>query len=265
MRLARIRTPAGVRVTRISDDGASALPPGDAWLPGIDDFPLEDEIPLSSANLEVPLRPSKVVAIGRNYRAHAAELDNVVPERPLIFLKAPSSVIGPGQRILLPPDSSRVEHEAELGVVIGRRCRHVLPEDFASVVAGYVAVNDVTARDLQKSDGQFARGKGFDTFCPIGPWLETDLNPLDVEVLCRVNGELRQQGRTSQMVFSVPTLVAAISRVMTLLPGDVIASGTPSGVSRLYHGDVVQVEIEGLGVLESHVRNDEDAPAQPTG
>ena len=260
MRLARIRTVAGVRVARISDDGERALPPTDTWLPNTNDLPLEDEIAFSSANLEVPVRPSKVVAIGRNYGAHAAELNNEVPERPLIFLKAPSSIIGPGQRILLPPDSHRVEHEAELGIVIGRRCRHVLPEDFAAVVAGYVAVNDVTARDLQKSDGQFARGKGFDTFCPIGPWMETELNPLDVEVICRVNGELRQQGRTSQMVFPIPTLVAAISRVMTLLPGDVIATGTPSGVSRLYQGDIVQVEIEGLGVLENHVRNDEEAP-----
>jgi 2-keto-4-pentenoate hydratase/2-oxohepta-3-ene-1,7-dioic acid hydratase in catechol pathway len=264
MRLARVRTEDGVRVARISADGARALPPGECWLPGIDDPALEREQPLSLANLEAPVHPSKVVAIGRNYRAHAAELDNVVPERPLIFLKAPSSVIGPGKRILLPPDSQRVEHEAELGVVIGRRCRHVLEQDFTSVIAGYVALNDVTARDLQKSDGQFARGKGFDTFCPIGPWLETDLDPFDVEVTCRVNGEVRQLGRTSQMVFSVPVLVAAISRVMTLLPGDIIATGTPSGVSRLYDGDVVEVEIEGLGVLQSHVRHDEQAPGLPS-
>ena len=263
MRLARIRTENGIRVARISADGARALPPGEAELPGIDDPALEHERPLSLANLEAPLQPSKVVAIGRNYRAHAAELDNVVPERPLIFLKAPSSVIGPGKRILLPPDSERVEHEAELGIVIARRCRHIPADEFSSVVAGYIALNDVTARDLQKSDGQFARGKGFDTFCPIGPWLETELDPFDVEVVCRVNGEVRQLGRTSQMVFAIPTLVAAISRVMTLLPGDVIASGTPAGVSRLYDGDVVEVEIEGLGVLQNHVRLDLQAAQLP--
>jgi len=256
MRLARIRTAGGIRVAKISDDGTSALPPEGHCLPGTDEAELQEETPLSPANLLAPLQPSKVVAIGRNYHAHAAELDNKVPDRPLIFLKAPSSVIGPGERILLPPDSVQVEHEAELGVVIGRTCKHVLAEDFASVIAGYVALNDVTARDLQKSDGQFARGKGFDSFCPIGPWMETQLDPADLEISCRVNGEIRQLGRTSQMVFPVPVLVATISRVMTLYPGDIIATGTPAGVSRLHDGDVVEVEIEGIGVLRNTVRND---------
>jgi len=262
MRLARIRTGHGLRVARISDDGSRALPPGGYCLPGIDDPELDQEVLLSPANLCVPVRPSKVVAIGRNYHAHAAELDNKVPDRPLIFLKAPSCVVGPGERILLPPDSSQVEHEAELGVVIGTRCRHVPVEKFASVVAGYVALNDVTARDLQKRDGQFARGKGFDTFCPVGPWLETTLDPTDVEVICRVNGSVRQQGRTSQMVFDVPVLVATISRIMTLYPGDIIATGTPAGVSRLDDGDVVEVEIEGIGILKNTVRADSEVPAQ---
>jgi len=264
MRLARIRTADGIRVARISDDGARALNPRGHCLPGIDDPELQHEIPLSPANLAAPLRPSKVVAIGRNYHAHARELDNEVPERPLIFLKAPSSVIGPGERILLPPDSARVEHEAELGVVIAATCKHVAAVDFASVIAGYVALNDVTARDLQRSDGQFARAKGFDSFCPIGPWMETQLDPSDLAITCRVNGELRQQGRTSQMVFPVPVLVAAISRVMTLHPGDIIATGTPAGVSQLHDGDRVEVEVEGIGVLENAVRNDPAAPARAT-
>ncbi len=260
MRLARIRTGTGIRVARISDDGSRALPPGGYSLPGIDDAELDEEVLLSPANLCVPLRPSKVVAIGRNYHAHAAELDHEVPDRPLIFLKAPSCVVGPGERILLPPDSQQVEHEAELGVVIGSPCRHVPAAKFASVVAGYIALNDVTARDLQKRDGQFARGKGFDTFCPLGPWLETALDPSDLAVTCRVNGAIRQQGRTSQMVFGVPTLVATISRIMTLYPGDVIATGTPAGVSRLLDGDLVEVEVEGIGILQNMVRDDREAP-----
>ncbi|MBJ96027.1 MAG: 2-hydroxyhepta-2,4-diene-1,7-dioate isomerase [Rickettsiales bacterium] len=265
MRLARIRTKNGIRVALVSADGRQALPPLGHRLPGISDPELEQELPLSSAKLMAPLQPSKVIAIGRNYRAHAQELGNDVPRRPLIFLKAPSSVIGPGERILLPPDSSQVEHEAELGVVISKSCRHVPPHQFTSVVAGYVALNDVTARDLQRADGQFARGKGFDSFCPIGPWMETDLNPLDLALSCRVNGELRQRGRTSQMVFPVPTLIATISRVMTLEPGDIIATGTPAGVGPLKDGDVVDVEIEGLGVLSNQVRQDQQAPPVPSG
>jgi len=209
--------------------------------------------------------PSKVVAIGRNYAAHAAELGNDVPERPLIFLKAPSSIVGPGESILLPPDSGRVEHEAELAVVIGRRCRHVHPRDALSYVAGYTVLNDVTARDLQRADGQFARAKGFDTFCPIGPWVETSPDPSNLRVWCTVRRaggepEQRQDGRTPQMVFDVPTLVAAVSRVMSLEPGDVIATGTPEGVGLLRDGDEVVVGVDGIGALRNPVFCDLDAP-----
>jgi 2-keto-4-pentenoate hydratase/2-oxohepta-3-ene-1,7-dioic acid hydratase in catechol pathway len=221
---------------------------------------LEASAALTDCPLLAPVLPRTVAAIGRNYAAHAAELGNPVPSRPLIFLKAPSSVCGPGDMILLPPDSERVEHEAELGVVIGRRCRHVAPEHYAEVVAGYTVVLDVTARDLQRSDGQFARGKGFDTFCPIGPWMETSLDPRDVEVGCEVNGEVRQRGRTTAMIFDVPTLIATVSRVMTLRPGDVIATGTPAGVGPLRDGDVVVAWVDGIGELRCPVRADPDVP-----
>lgn len=260
MRLGRVQTPAGPRQARIDQDGTAAHPPGANRLPGVSDPPLKASVALAECPLLAPLTPTKVVAIGRNYAAHAAELGNQVPTRPLIFLKTPSSVCGPGDPILLPPDSHRVEHEAELGVVIGVRCRHVDPADFAAVVAGYTIVLDVTARDLQRSDGQFARGKGFDTFCPIGPWMETDLDPFDVEVRCDVRGALRQQGRTTAMIFDVPTLVATVSRVMTLMPGDVIATGTPEGVGPLVDGDVVVATIEGIGALRCPVRDDGEVP-----
>ncbi len=262
MRLGRVQSPLGPRLAQISDDCRLALPPGGAQLPGVDVPPLEDELALHAGLLLVPLRPGKIVAVGRNYPSHAEELGNSVPSRPLIFLKAPSSVVGPGEPIVLPPDSRQVEHEAELGIVIGARCRHVARSDFSRVVAGYVAVNDVTARDLQKKDGQFARAKGFDSFCPLGPWLETDLDPSALRIRCRVNGELRQDGSTEDMAFPPDLLIAAISRVMTLHPGDVLCTGTPAGVGPLSSGDVVEVDIRGLGVLENPVVAEEGVPFQ---
>ncbi len=198
--------------------------------------------------------PSKLVCVGRNYADHAAELGNEVPKEPLLFLKAPSALIESGGSIVLPSYSDQVEHEAELGVVIGKLCKDISEEDDPLVyVRGYTCLNDVTARDLQRSDGQFARAKSFDTFCPAGPIIETNLDPSDIRVVCRVNGVLKQDGRTSQMVFSVGSLIRYISRMMTLLPGDLIATGTPSGVSRLKQGDVCEVEIEGIGVLTNTV------------
>jgi len=267
VKLARVDAGAGPRVAVVGE-GLRLLPPGDVRLPGLDDPPLERELRLADVRLLAPVRPSKVVAIGRNYAAHAAELGHTVPSRPLIFLKAPSSVIGPGEAVLLPPDSQRVEHEVELAVVIGARCRHVAPERFADVVAGYTVLVDVTARDLQRSDGQFARGKGFDTFCPIGPWLDTALDPSDLELrleVARPAGtlEARQHARTTSMIFDVPTLVAVASRVMTLLPGDVIATGTPEGVGPLLPGDRMLASIEGIGSLENPVRSDPGVPGMP--
>lgn len=205
--------------------------------------------------------PSKIVCVGRNYADHAKELGNEVPKEPLLFLKAPSSIlITHGGKntdvpaILLPPQSTRVEHEGELAVVIGKGCKALTDaDDVAEYVLGYTCLNDVTARDLQKKDGQFARAKSFDTFCPIGPMIETELDVTDIAVTTRVNGEVRQHGRTSQMVFTVDYLIRYISQMMTLMPGDVIATGTPAGVGPLVDGDVCEVEIEGIGTLKNRV------------
>lgn len=198
--------------------------------------------------------PSKIVCVGRNYLEHARELGNEVPERPLIFLKPPSAVIRDGDAIVLLPASSQVEHEGEIGVVIGKRARGVAAHDALSYVAGYVPLNDVTARDLQKTDGQWARAKGFDTSCPIGEMAPAGgIDPATLEVICRVNGEVRQHGRAADMAFPIPDLIEYISGFMTLEPGDVIATGTPAGVGRLIDGDVVEVEIPGVGTLRNRV------------
>ncbi len=200
-------------------------------------------------------RPGKIVCVGRNYRAHAAELGNPVPERPLLFLKPPSAVISDGQPIELPAASKRVEHEAEIGVVIGRAAKSIDADHALEYVAGYVPLNDVTARDLQKLDVQFARAKGFDTFCPIGPMIDAaDVDWRELEVICRVNGVKRQHGRGSDMVFEIPVLIEWISAIMTLERGDVIATGTPEGVGPLTAGDVVEVEIAGHTRVRNPVR-----------
>jgi 2-keto-4-pentenoate hydratase/2-oxohepta-3-ene-1,7-dioic acid hydratase in catechol pathway len=207
------------------------------------------EVVWTAADLRAPVRPSKIVCIGRNYAAHARELGNEPPKEPLLFLKAPSAVIGPGEAIVLPKESQRVEHEAELGVVIGRRARKVSREQALEVVYGYTCVCDVTARDLQKKDGQWSRAKGFDTFCPVGPWIETELDPSDLAVRCTVDGVERQSGRTSQMIFDVPTLISYVSMSMTLEPGDLLVTGTPEGVGPLEPGHRLVVAIEGIGEL----------------
>jgi 2-keto-4-pentenoate hydratase/2-oxohepta-3-ene-1,7-dioic acid hydratase in catechol pathway len=206
------------------------------------------------ARLAAPVEPRKIVCIGRNYAAHAKELGNEVPKDPLIFLKPPSAIVGPDEAIVLPPYSQRVEHEGELGLVVGKRCSQLPDEaDSLSYLLGYTCVNDVTARDLQKADVQFTRAKGFDTFCPVGPHIETALRPDDLLVETRVNGELRQSGRTSLMVFAPAFLVRWLSRMMTLEPGDLIATGTPAGVGPLAGLDTVEVGIEGIGVLRNPV------------
>jgi len=192
--------------------------------------------------------------VGRNYREHAAELGNKMPDEPLLFLKAPSAIIASGDRIELPSQSQQVEHEGELGVVIGKRARNITEdEDPLSYVFGYACVNDVTARDLQRKDVQFTRGKSFDTFCPVGPFIVDELDPLKLTVTTRVNGATKQHGRTEDMAFSVPFLIRYIANIMTLYPGDLIATGTPAGVSPMKDGDVVEVEIEGIGVLRNSV------------
>ena len=203
-----------------------------------------------------PSLPSKIVCVGRNYAEHAKELGNEVPKEPLLFLKAPSAVIGHGEPIVIPELSHQVEHEGELAVIIGRTCSKLSDvEDPLAYVHGFTCLNDVTARDLQKKDVQFTRAKSFDTFCPIGPTVVLDLDVRDLQVITRVNGEVRQEGRTSQMVFTVEFLIRYISNMMTLQPGDVIATGTPSGVSKMEAGDVCEVELEGIGVLRNPVRS----------
>jgi len=226
----------------------------------LSDTPLsvEDSSPVvavADARLLAPVAPSKIVCVGRNYKEHAAELGNAMPEELLLFLKPPSAVIGDGDAIELPPQSQRVEHEGELGVVIGRRARRLSEdEDPLSYVLGYTCVNDVTARDLQRKDVQFTRAKSFDTFCPVGPFVVTGIDPLDLLVETRVDGELRQSGRTSAMAFPVPFLVRYISHVLTLEPGDLIATGTPAGVGPLLAGQTVEVSVEGVGRLRNDVK-----------
>jgi 2-keto-4-pentenoate hydratase/2-oxohepta-3-ene-1,7-dioic acid hydratase in catechol pathway len=211
-------------------------------------------IPFDKVELLSPVLPSKVVCIGRNYADHAAEMGSEVPDEPKIFIKPSTSVVGPGANIVYPEDSTNVHHEAELAIVMGGIARHVKAEDADSMILGYTAANDVTARDLQRKDGQWTRAKSFDTFCPIGPAINTEFNAAEgMRIAASVNGELRQEGSTSDMIFGPHELVAFVSRVMTLLPGDVILTGTPAGVGPMQPGDRVDIEIEGIGVLSNKV------------
>lgn len=242
-------------------------PPTWGWLANgeiglLDGSPFEDfrrleaKISLDKAQLLSPVSPGKIVCVGHNYAAHAAEHEVEVPQIPLLFLKPPSTVIGPGGSIFLPPQSQNVEHEAELAVVIGAHGRWLTKEQAKDVILGYTAALDITARDLQRQDDQWTRAKGFDTFCPLGPWIETDLDPADALITCTVNGNLRQMASTRDMIFPVWEIVAFVSSVMSLEPGDVILTGTPAGVGPLKPGDEVTVEIEGIGVLSIAVKND---------
>ena len=209
---------------------------------------------LDDVRLLAPVIPTKIIGIGKNYADHAAEMGGAAPGDPLMFLKPTTALIGSEDAIVLPPESAEVHHEAELAVVIGRLCRRVRAEDAAAAVLGYTCANDVTARDLQRSDGQWTRAKGFDTFCPLGPWIDTELDPADVGVECEVNGITTQRGSTSAMIHPVPALIEAVSAVMTLLPGDVILTGTPAGVGPIAAGDEVAVTVSGLGTLVNTVR-----------
>ena len=255
MKLARITQKSFATPRYAIIDGPKVFPLNENYTldelnPSTSDGALEfDEV-----KLVAPVAPSKIVCVGRNYREHAAELGNKMPDEPLLFLKPPSSLVGPGDRVELPPQSQQVEHEGELGVVIGRTARKLTENDNPlSYVFGYTCVNDVTARDLQRKDVQFTRGKGFDTFCPVGPWIITDLDPTNVAVTTRVNGEVKQNGNTRDMAFPVSLLITYISSIMTLYPGDLIATGTPAGVSRMKHGDTVEVEVGGIGILRNSI------------
>lgn len=216
----------------------------------------EAATPLADVKLLAPAEPTKILCVGRNYVEHAKELGNEVPKVPLIFMKPPSSIIANGETILLPSQSNQVEHEAELVVVIGKRGKHITANNAKKHIFGYTIGLDITARDLQKPDGQWTRAKGFDTFCPFGPWIDTEFDPSDAVVTCRVNGQMRQMASTRDMVFNVGVLIAYISSVMTLEPGDLIFTGTPPGVGLLQESDEVAAEIEGLGILKNPVRKE---------
>ncbi len=257
MRIVRFASPSGMSFGVLDGDGQVAQIEGHPF--GTISF-TGRRFAQADVRLLSPILPSKVVGIGKNYADHIAEMNTGdAPKEPLMFLKPSTSVIGPEDAIRIPPGSTNVHHEAELAVVIGARgARHVRPDQVAGSIFGYTIGNDVTERDMQKSDGQWTRAKGFDSFCPLGPWIETDLaglgkDPADLEITCRVDGELRQSGRTSQLLFDVPTLVSYISQVMTLLPGDVVLTGTPSGVGPIRPGQRVECAIEGLGSLVNSV------------
>jgi 2-keto-4-pentenoate hydratase/2-oxohepta-3-ene-1,7-dioic acid hydratase in catechol pathway len=213
----------------------------------------EATLPLDSVQLLAPILPGKIICVGRNYAEHIKETNAEVPTTPLLFFKPPSAVIGPDQTIFLPPQSEQVEHEAELAVVIGKRGRWIQSSEASSYIFGYTVGNDITARDLQRKDGQWTRAKGFDSFCPLGPWIDTETNPVDAMITCHVNGVLRQMASTRDMIFHIDQLIAYISSIMTLEPGDLLMTGTPAGISPLHPGDVVEVTIDGIGTLRNTV------------
>jgi 2-keto-4-pentenoate hydratase/2-oxohepta-3-ene-1,7-dioic acid hydratase in catechol pathway len=251
-----------VRIARYTlgeDPTYGIVDPSGEWIAEIQGDPLYqpvvltgNRVAMTDARLLAPVIPrSKVVGIGKNYAEHAAEMGGEVPKEPLMFLVPNTAVVGPGDPVVMPPQSSEVHYEGELAVVISRMCKDVPVERAGDVIFGYTCANDVTARDLQKSDGQWARAKGFDSFCPLGPWIETDLDTSDLSILTRRDGEVVQDGRTSDMIHDVASLVAYASQAFTLLPGDVIITGTPAGVGPVEHGQRVEVEIEGIGTLSN--------------
>ena len=251
MKIVRLQTPEGIQYGTAEPEGVR-LAQGSPLV----EFETDTDVvlPYEDVQLLAPVFPTKVVCVGKNYVDHAAEMDSEVPDRPIIFLKPATSVVGPAAPIVLPPDSEEVHHEGELAVVIGKLARNVPAEDASSVILGYTVANDVTARDLQRSDGQWTRSKGYDTFCPLGPAIATEFDPLEgMRITTSVNGDVRQEGSTADLVFGVAELVEFVTRVMTLLPGDVILTGTPSGVGPIESGDRVDVEIEGIGVLSNPV------------
>ncbi len=254
MRIARALLPSGDVCYGLVADGHFQPLDGSPFSQPVDALTTAGQpAPLAEVRLLAPCQPSKVICVGRNYQEHAAEHAVEVPGEPLIFLKPSSAVVGPGDPVLLPALSQQVEHEAELVAVIGRRARRLTLDNALEAVLGYTCGNDVTARDLQRRDGQWSRGKGFDTFCPLGPWIETGLDWRDRQLQCLVNGEVRQSGNTSDMVFGVAELLVYVSAVMTLEPGDVLMTGTPSGVSPLHAGDQMLVSISGIGSLHNPV------------
>ncbi|MBT0565442.1 fumarylacetoacetate hydrolase family protein [Williamsia sp. CHRR-6] len=253
MRLGRIASPDGVAFVAIEGDGDSAVAREIAEHPfGTPTF-TGRQWSLSDVRLLAPILASKVVCIGKNYEAHAAEMGGAAPDDPVIFIKPNTSIIGPRVPIMRPPNSSRVDYEGELAIVIGRPCKDVAAADAASVILGYTVANDVTARDQQQVDGQWTRAKGYDTFCPLGPWIETELDPSDLQIRTELDGVVKQQSRTGLLVHDVGAIVEWISAIMTLLPGDVILTGTPEGIGPMTAGQEVSVTVEGIGTLVNPV------------
>jgi 2-keto-4-pentenoate hydratase/2-oxohepta-3-ene-1,7-dioic acid hydratase in catechol pathway len=254
VRLARIAHSGGVAFASVEGDG------DDTQVLEIAEHPFGQpnftgkRWPLADVRLLAPILPSKVIAVGRNYAKHAAEFGNEVPAAPMLFIKPSTTVIGPNAAIKLPKASKRVDFEGELAIVIGQPVKNAPAARAAGVVLGYTVANDVSARDLQKSDGQWGRAKGFDTFCPLGPWIETSIDASDLALRTEVSGELKQDGRTSDLIHGIPELIEFISGVMTLLPGDVILTGTPEGVGQINDGDDVSITIEGIGTLTNPVQ-----------
>jgi 2-keto-4-pentenoate hydratase/2-oxohepta-3-ene-1,7-dioic acid hydratase in catechol pathway len=250
MKIVRFRYDGRDRYGALEDDRITAL---EGTIGDLVPAKSVASIALADGRLLAPATPSKIVAIGLNYADHAAEGNRELPKEPMIFIKPSTAVIGPGDDIVYPPQTTNLHHEGELAIVIGKTARNVARSEARRYVLGYTCANDVTARDLQRRDVQFTRGKGFDTFAPLGPWIVTDLDPSDLALEVRVNGEVRQKSRTSQLIFDCDFLVSFISQVMTLLPGDVISTGTPAGVSPMKIGDVVEVEIERIGCLKNAI------------
>ena len=249
MKFIRFKTNSGIRYGQLSEGHVLEIE-GDIF----SNYRVTDtRHPLCDLKILSPCVPTKIMAIGLNYRSHAEELGMALPEEPLVFMKPPSAVIGPDEEIIYPGMSSRVDYEGELAVVIGKKCRSVTEEDSEKYVLGYTCFNDVTARDLQKKDVQFTRAKGFDTFAPVGPFIETEINPGHIKIETFLNGEKKQSGNTSDLIFPVRTIVSFLSKIMTLCPGDIIATGTPGGIGPMKRGDVVAVRIEGLGTLQNKV------------
>jgi 2-keto-4-pentenoate hydratase/2-oxohepta-3-ene-1,7-dioic acid hydratase in catechol pathway len=258
MRIVRFSAPADLGVGTdplfgvLNDQDSILVLRGDPIYSGI--VPQDKSLKLSDVKLLAPVIPrSKVVCIGKNYADHAAEMDSVVPTEPIIFIKPNTSVIGPNETIIWPSMSERVDHEVELAIVIGRICKEVPAAKASDVIYGYTIANDVTARDLQKKDGQWSRAKGFDTFCPLGPWIETEFVPKDQKITSTLNGEIKQSSVLSEMIFKIPQIIEFVTNVMTLLPGDVILTGTPAGIGPMPAGASISVAIEGLGTLTNKV------------
>ncbi|MBH0781818.1 fumarylacetoacetate hydrolase family protein [Nocardia bovistercoris] len=261
MRLGRVASPDGVAFVSIEgeENGAAGGSGGGFTAREIAEHPFGTPTftgrswPLADVRLLAPILASKVICVGKNYAAHAAEMGGTAPENPVIFMKPSTAIVGPNASILLPPSSSQVDYEGELAVVIGRPCKDVPAARARDVVLGYTVANDVTARDQQRADGQWTRAKSYDTFCPLGPWIETSSDPSDLEIVTELDGEVRQRSRTSLLLHDIPSIIEWVSAVMTLLPGDVILTGTPEGVGPMSAGQQVSVTVEGIGTLTNSV------------